>query len=431
MMCTPMHPPLGRVETVSTAGLPVPWYREVTADQWKAFFAAYLSWVLDAFDFTILTFLLIDIQRTFTVNATLAGVLGNVTLMFRAIGGITSGTAADRVGRKGPLMLSVLWYSVFACLGGFAPSYIVLFVCRALFGIGMGGTWAAGMPLAIEHWPAKFRGIVSGMLQSGYSTGYLLSTFAYTFLYPSLNHDGQGWRSMMWIGILPSLLVFWIVRNVKESPVWLERQHHLRRTGARERLSVGRLFTRELLPITLQTSLMMGAFLTFYYSITFWYPTFIRQGHPELWFMVALNVGTMTGNLTWGRTSESRLGRRGAATIATIGGILAIPLYLFGASSSILFGGAFAMGFFGAGNFGVIPTYLNERFPTVARAAGAGLAYHVGAGIGSFIPTIIGNLHDRGMPLNSAMALCIGISGVMVIALLWAGPEPRGRALDA
>ena len=421
-----MHPPAAQDEVV--AAPEVPWYREVTADQWKAFLAAYLGWVLDAFDFTILTFVLVDIERSFTVNNALAGALGNVTLMFRVIGGIGSGTAADRWGRKLPLMMSILWYSVFACLGGFAPTYLVLFICRALFGIGMGGVWAAGMPLALEHWPAKVRGIASGMLQSGYSTGFMLSAFAYSYLYPRLNHGGQGWRGMMWIGILPALLVFWIVSHVKESPVWLERQRHLRETNTRDGLSLGRLFRGDLLAITLQTAVMMGAFLTFYYSITFWYARFVGQMHlSTLPYLLALNFGTMTGNLIWGRLSETAVGRRGAATIATFGGILLIPLYLFSSSPTLLLFGALAMGVFGAGNFGVIPTYLNERFPTAVRAAGAGLAYHVGAGIGSFTPTIIGRLQDRGVPLNTAMAWCIAISGVLVIAFLRLGPETRGR----
>jgi SHS family lactate transporter-like MFS transporter len=425
-----MHPPSAVLpDIVSPAG---PWYRDVTSDQWKALLAAYLGWVLDAFDFTILTFLVVDIQRSFTVNSALAGALGTVTLMFRVAGGIGSGTAADRWGRKLPLMLSILWYSAFAGLGGFAPSYTALFVCRALFGIGMGGVWAAGMPLALEHWPARLRGIASGMLQSGYSAGFMLSAFVYSFLYPVLNRDARGWRAMMWIGVLPSLLVFWIVAHVKESPVWLERQKHLRETRTRDSLSLARLFTRDLIPVTLQTSLMMGAFLTFYYSITFWYATYIGQEtkRSTLPYLVALNFGTMMGNLVWGRLSETSVGRRGAATIATVGGIALIPLYLFTSSAPLMILGALAMGVFGAGNFGVIPTYLNERFPTAVRAAGAGFAYHVGAGIGSFTPTIVGSLHDRGVPLNSAMAACIAASGILVVAFLRLGPETRGRSFD-
>jgi len=163
------------------------WYREVTRAQWMAFLGSYLGWVLDGFDYTILTFLLVDIQRSFAVNATLAGLLGQVTLMFRVAGGIGAGTAADRWGRKGPLMFSILWYSAFAFLSGFSTSYGMLFACRALFGIGMGGVWAAGMPLTLEHWPARLRGIASGMMQSGYSLGFLLSSLVFQFGYPLVN----------------------------------------------------------------------------------------------------------------------------------------------------------------------------------------------------------------------------------------------------
>ena len=136
------------------------WYRDVTRDQWMAFVGSYFGWVLDGFDYTILTFLLVDVQRSFAVNAALAGLLGQITLMFRLVGGIGAGTAADRWGRKGPLMFSILWYSMFAFLSGFSTSYGMLFTCRALFGIGMGGVWAAGMPLTLEHWPARLRGLL-------------------------------------------------------------------------------------------------------------------------------------------------------------------------------------------------------------------------------------------------------------------------------
>src|SRR5258705_6403979 len=133
------------------------WYRDVTATQWKAFIGAYMGWVLDGFDFTIVTFLLVDIQRSFTVDKALAGALGTITLIFRVAGGIGAGTAADRWGRKGPLMFSILWYSLFSFLGGFSTSYRMLFAIRWLFGIGMGGVWGARLPLPPEHGPAHRR----------------------------------------------------------------------------------------------------------------------------------------------------------------------------------------------------------------------------------------------------------------------------------
>ena len=146
----------------------IPWYAQVTRDQWLAFWAVFLGWVVDAFDFTISTFILIDIQNSFGVNRASAGALGTVTLMMRLVGGVASGTVADTYGRKLPLMLSVLWFSVFAFLSGFSTSYAMLFALRALFGIGMGGEWAAGMPLVLEHWPARLRGLASGLLLGGW-----------------------------------------------------------------------------------------------------------------------------------------------------------------------------------------------------------------------------------------------------------------------
>src|SRR5262245_25848573 len=409
------------------------WYGEVTREQWMAFDGSYLGWVLDGFDYTILTFLLVDVQRSFAVNATLAGLLGQITLMFRVAGGIGAGTAADRWGRKGPLIFSILWYSAFAFLSGFSTSYGMLFACRALFGIGMGGVWAAGMPLTLEHWPAKLRGTASGMMQSGYSAGFLLSSIVFQFGYPLVSHIPDfGWRARLWIGVLPAIVVLFIMKSVKESPVWLERQRHLKGRQERDPVSLARLFSSDIIATTIHTSIMMGAFLFMYHSITYWYPTLLGQMHRQpLPFLLAFNVGAIAGAVAIGRLSETFLGRRGAAILSTLVGVVFIPLYVFTSNAALLWIGALMMGFFGAGNFGIVPAYLTERFPTIARAAGAGFAYHVGAGFGSFTPTLVGALQDRGVALASAMAICIAGSGLLLSILVWMGPETRGQEFHA
>jgi SHS family lactate transporter-like MFS transporter len=406
-----------------------PWYRQVNATQWRAFWATYLGWVLDGFDFTILTFILIDIQNSFTIDRALAGALGTVTLLMRFVGGALAGTAADRWGRKLPLMISILWFSLFAGLSGFSTSYAMLFGFRALFGIGMGGEWAAGMPLVLEHWPARLRGIASGLLQGGWEWGFIISALVFNFVYPSLKTYGDlAWRAMFWIGIGPALFVLWIRKNVAESPVWLERQKHLRETRQKDGVSLPRIFRRDLLPTTLQTSALIGSFMFSYYSISFWYATFLREmGRSTLAYLVAFNLGSIVGKAVCGRVSEGRLGRRGAATIAALAGIGVAPLYLFSAHPRLLFFGALLMGLFGNGIWGVVPTYVTERFPTAVRGVGAGFVYHAGAALGALTPLVIGALQDAGWKLPHAMAVCIVSSLVIVIAMLWIGPETRGR----
>ena len=404
------------------------WHRDVTAGQWKAFFASFLGWVLDGFDYTILLLLLGDIQRSFSLTNAQLGLLGTGTLIFRVVGGIAAGTAADRWGRKGPLMFSILWYSLFAFLSGFSTSFRMLLALRALFGVGMGGVWAAGVPLTIEHWPAHLRGVASGLLQGGFSVGFVLSALVYQLAYPLVSQSGLGWRVMLWIGVLPALLVVWIVSAVRESPVWLQRQRELRGRHQRDTVSLARLFTRDLLPATIQTSLVMGAWAVSYQAITFWYPTYLEALHRErLPFLLALNVGGIAGAAAWGRVSETVLGRRGAFTLAMAVGVAATPLYLFATSDVPLWIGALVIGGFAAGSLGIMPGYLTERFPTAARAAGAGFAYHVGTGLGAFTPYVVGALRDRGVPLASVMGVCIMSGGLLMIVFVWLGPETRGR----
>jgi MFS transporter, SHS family, lactate transporter len=326
-------------------------------------------------------------------------------------------------------MLSILWFSLFAGLSGFSTSYAMLFGFRALFGIGMGGEWAAGMPLVLEHWPAHLRGIASGLLQGGFNWGFILSALVFTFVYPSLTPYGDfAWRAMFWMGIGPALLVLWIRRNVAESPVWLERQQHLHETRQQDGVSLLRIFRGDLLPTTLQTSVLIGSFMFSYYSISFWYATFLRElGRVPLAYLVALNLGGIVGDVVWGRISEGRPGRRGAATIAALGGLGMVPLYLFSANPSLLLLGALLMGFFGVGLWGIVPMYLSERFPTAVRGVGSGFTYHAGAALGALTPFVVGALQDAGWELPHAMAVCIGSSLVIVIAMLWIGPETRGR----
>jgi SHS family lactate transporter-like MFS transporter len=419
----------------ATADKP-PRLRDVTRDQWRAFWAVFLGWIVDSFDFNILAFIIIDIQQSFTVDRALAGALGTVTLVMRLLGGTIAGTMADKYGRKLPLLLSIIWFSIFAALSGFSTSYAMLFALRALFGIGMGGEWAAGMPLVLEHWPARLRGVASGLMLGGWYWGYLLAAAVFQFVYPLFNDiPDLAWRAMFWVCIVPALFTLWIRARVPESPVWLERQRKLKESGGlslEPKLSLLRIFRPDLIMTTIQTTLVIGSFMCIYYSLNFWYPTFLRDsGHENLLpYLAAFNVGAILGTATWGRISEGPLGRRGAFSVTLVLGVASLPLFLYGGSPTTLLLGAVTMGFFGMGVWGMAPAYTVERFPTAVRGVGPGFTYHAGAAMGAVMPYLLGELQDRGISAVNGMSGAMVASAILAMCMVWLGPETRGRSFD-
>ena len=155
----------------------------LTSEQQKTVLAAFLGWMLDAFDFFLLVFLLGDIAKEFGVEFRDVAYALFLTLAMRFVGAFIFGRLGDRFGRKPILMLDIVSYSVIGALAAFAPSLWMFLVLRALFGIAMGGEWGLGSSLAMESIPPQARGVVSGILQCGYPTGYLLASIAYGLLY--------------------------------------------------------------------------------------------------------------------------------------------------------------------------------------------------------------------------------------------------------
>ena len=196
--------------TVATPDRQIPWWREPTADQWLAYVAAWLGWTLDAFDFTVFLLIMVPIAQEFHVPLTEVTLIFTVTLWMRLIGATASGWLADRVGRKTPLMISILWYSICNFIAGFSPAFWFLFLFRALLGIGMGAEWPAGAALAMESWPARSRGFMSGALQGSWGLGFLLSSAVYGLLYNAI-----GWRGLLWLCVLPALVTLYIRKFVK------------------------------------------------------------------------------------------------------------------------------------------------------------------------------------------------------------------------
>src|SRR6266571_4528738 len=219
---------------------PIAWWREPTKDQWYAYVAAWAGWTLDAFDFTAFLLVIAPIAKEFDVPVSEVAFVLTVTLWMRLVGATANGWLADRIGRKTPLMISIIWYSVCNFLAGLSPTFFLLFLFRALLGIGMGAEWPAGAALAMESWPARSRGIMSGILQGSWSLGFLLSSAVYGLFYQYL-----GWRGLLWIGILPALAVVFVRYWVKEPAVWVENRRLQREQKREVRAPLVRIFKRQ------------------------------------------------------------------------------------------------------------------------------------------------------------------------------------------
>src|SRR5579862_4974739 len=215
----------------------VAWWREPTKDQWYAWWAAWLGWTLDAFDFTVFLLIMLPIAKEFNVPLTEVTAVFTITLWMRLVGATASGWVADRIGRKGPLMISILGYSACNFIAGFSPTFMFLFFFRALLGIFMGAEWPAGASLAMEQWPTRSRGFMSGVLQGSWNLGFLLSSAAYALFYDSI-----GWRGLLMLGVLPAVAVVYIRFFVKEPEVWLENRKNQREQVREVRVPLLKIF---------------------------------------------------------------------------------------------------------------------------------------------------------------------------------------------
>src|SRR5437870_888823 len=263
----------------------VPWWKEPTKDQWMAWWAGWLGWTLDAFDFTVFLLIMVPISKEFNVSLTEVTAVFTVTLWMRLVGACGSGWLADRVGRKTPLMISIAWYSLCNFIAGFAPSFWFLFLFRALLGIGMGAEWPAGAALAMESWPARSRGLMSGVLQGSWSIGFLLSSLAYGLLY-----DVIGWRGLLILGVLPALTVVWIRMYVKEPKVWVEN-HRIQREQKQEfRAPLFEIFRLRILGNTIIACLWMASGLVIYYAVYGMFATHLQKDLHLGASMVAIHL---------------------------------------------------------------------------------------------------------------------------------------------
>ncbi|MGI4812257.1 MAG: MFS transporter [Janthinobacterium lividum] len=391
-----------------------------TREQKNVTIAAYLGWTLDAFDFFLMVFIFKDIANEFHIaklsDVTVALTL---TLAMRPVGALIFGRLADKFGRKPTMMVNIAIYSVLELLSGFSPNLATLLILRALFGIAMGGEWGVGSALVMETIPPRSRGFVSGLLQAGYPSGFLLASLVFGLFYEYI-----GWRGMFFVGIIPALLVLYVRSHVPESPAWLALETKRTRPGLLKTLGQN-------WKLSVYAIVLMTAFNFFSHGTQDIYPTFLREQHhfdPHTVSIISiiLNVGAIVGGIGFGMISE-RIGRRWAIFIAALIALPVLPLWAFSTGTTQLALGAFLMQISVQGAWGVIPVHLNEISPDTIRATFPGLVYQ----LGNLFASVNGTLQPRfaeahGGNYGLALAGVAGVTAVVIAVLILFSRERRG-----
>ncbi|RDJ12252.1 MFS transporter [Rhizobium grahamii] len=385
--------------------------RALTPQQRNTVVASYLGWTLDAFDFFILVFVLKHIAEEFHTDVAAVSVAIFLTLAMRPLGALLFGLASDKYGRRITLMVNVALYSLFEFLTGFSTGLTMFIMLRALYGIAMGGEWGVGASLVMETVPEDSRGIVSGILQAGYPSGYLLASIVFFLLFPVI-----GWRGMFFVGALPALLVLYIRRNVEESPAFLKRQ----KQGRRPFLAV----LRENVPLFLWSVLLMTAFNFLSHGTQDLYPTFLEtqrnyDNYTTGAIAIVYNIGAICGGLFFGALSQ-RIGRKKAIVIASLIAVPVAPLWVYAPGPVLLAIGAFLMQFFVQGAWGIVPVHLNELSPDEVRGTFPGFAYQLGNLLASGNATLQAGLAER-WDGDYAYALLMVAAIVAIVVALLAG----------
>ena len=387
-------------------------WRQLRPAQRHAFFACFLGWSLDAFDYFLLVFCIPAISSEFRVGTAAVAEALFLTLAMRPVGAFLFGLLAERYGRRPTLIFNIACYSVLELACAFAPSLTVLLVLRALFGIAMGGEWGVGAALAFETLPTKGRGVFSGILQEGYAVGYLLAALTFGLLYTpfaSWHIAGQivGWRGLFVVGALPGLLTFYIARNVEESPAWREGQ----RKSAASKGPGWAASLRRYGGTFLFLILLMAGFNAFSHGTQDLYPTFLLKTHHASPFEVGAigiiyNIGAIAGGILFGALSE-KWGRKRAIITAALLALPSVPLYALGHTLPVLAIGAFLMQFMVQGAWGVVPAYLSELSPGPVRATFPGVAYQLG-----------NLLTSRNSVIQAEAAVSFGLGPVLAATVL-------------
>ncbi len=404
------------------------WWKGASPDARRALVAASFGWMLDSFDVMLYAMVLAALMADLGMAKATAGLLGSLTLVSSAVGGLVFGIVADRLGRRKALMASILIYSVFTAACGLATGVVMLAVFRVFLGLGMGGEWASGAALVSETWPAEHRGKALGIVQSSWAVGYAAAAAVSALVLPV-----WGWRGVFFVGVIPAFFTLWIQRRVREPEIW-----RAARTAALPvRAGFGEIFGRKRLRLTLFITLMNACTMFGWWGFNLWLPAYLSmpadQGGMGLrpgamsGLVIFMQAGMWLGYISFGFISD-RFGRKRSYVGFLTAAAAFMLLYARARSPLVLLALGPFVAFFGTGYFTGFGALTAEIYPTAVRATAQGITYNTGRIVSAAAPFVVGSLaQTRGFGVSFALIA----ASFLAAAVLWAGiPETKGKALE-
>lgn len=407
------------------------WLQETSKTERKTLVAAFAGYALDGLDYMIYTFVIPTLIAAWSMTKAEAGYIATGTLVTSALGGWLAGVLADRYGRVRVLQWTVLWFTFFTFLSGFTNSFAELFFTRAMQGIGFGGEWGVGAILIAETIRADHRGRAVGLVQSSWAVGWAVAALSFWGAYALMPAE-QAWRWLFWMGILPSLLIIYIRRNIQEPEVFHATRAKVKAEGGSHFLEI---FSPRLLPTTVFASLLSTGMMGAYYTVTTWLPTFLKtERHLSVMgtstYLLVLILGSFAGYLTSAVLSD-RLGRRRCFMLfAACAAVLVYSYTLLPITDTMMLILGIPLGFFLSGIFSGMGAFLSELYPNEVRGSGQGFCYNFGRGIGAIFPALVGQLSST-LPLGQVIGILAAGCYLLVIVTCLPLPETRGRELAA
>ena len=399
------------------------WWTDADVRARRAFIAASLGWMLDSFDVMLYSLVLAAMLQDphLQLTSTAAGYLGSITLIAAAIGGVSFGVIADRIGRKRALMAAVAIYSVFTAACGLAQSVTQLAIFRICLGFGMGGEWGTGVALVSETFPARHRGKALAFVQSSWAIGYGLAALVNLIFMPL-----WGWRGVFFVGVAPALFIFWIQNRLEEPPMWHQSQ-------AAERGRLGQLFAGSMASVTVFIILMNACSLFGWWGLNLWVAAYLNlppdrggiglSSSTMSLFVIAMQVGMWFGYVSFGFIADA-IGRKRAYVIYLLAAGILLPIYGNMRNPTVLLFLGPMVAFFGTGYFSGFGAVVAELYPTTIRATAAGVCYNVGRIASAAAPFVVGSMAAT---QGFGIAFAVVGSAFFVAALLWFGIPNTGN----